>query len=235
MTDDLERRLRSIDFEGDTETARKLRTEARWTLDNQVKSLGDIDSKAIKMLRVNVLLVGLILTALSFAANARSVSVESFLNVYLGTGILSLILSSATAAVTYAASDLEVGVDPYDVANVLELDVMGPEFEVVASKSYALWIDYNDATNALNAPWITLTVLLVVIAIAYLSLGSYAAFNDGLPWSIEAVTNGMLLVFAWRTGIVGQTREALRVYVDDSADRWLARLSKRLFDESSKN
>lgn len=236
MTDDLERRLRRIDFEGDTEAARKLRVETHRTLDNQVRSLDGIDSKAIKVLRVNVLLVGLILTALSFAANSRSVSVESFLNVYLGTGLLSLLLSSATVAVTYTGSDVNVGVDPDDIANVLELDLSNEEFEAVVAKSYAMWIGFNDSTNVRNTPWITVTILLIVVAIAYLSLGVHVAFNEGVPWVVEAGANVLLLVLAWRTGIRGQVSKALDDWRDSgSSTSWIAQWAERLLGKDSKN
>lgn len=207
-TTDLPTRLRSINFDGDLEAARQLRTEAQRTVDQQVASLNDIDSKAIRILRVNVLVVGLILTALSFVSRAESINVPAFLNSYMGFGVLSLILSSAFAALTYTASDLEVGVDPEDVALILERDASTADLEEVVTKSYATWIRFNDRTNVRNTPLITTTVFFVIAAIAYLSLGVYAALIGPIPILLEVITHLALIGVGIATGLPWQVRDA---------------------------
>lgn len=206
--DDLSERLRSVDFHDDPETARRLRMEAQRTVDKQATLLDDIDSKAIRLLRVNVLLIGLILTMLSFASRAEYTDVGTFLNVYTGIGILSLVLSSAFAAVTYTTSDLAVGVNPDDVVLLLELDPTSVEFEGVMSKSYARWIRFNERTTVRNTPLITSTVILVIAAIAYLSLGVYVALIGAVPTSLEAATHLAMVSIGVTTGIPWQVRDA---------------------------
>lgn len=234
MTDGLRKRLRQVDYHGEAHVARELRLEAQRTLDKQVLLLGEIDAKVLKLLRVNVFLVGLVLTAISLAAKTDSVAVDQFLNTHLGIGILSLFLSCATAAVSYASTDVEVGVDPDDIATVLEFDLANDEFEVVAAKSYALWIDHNDSTNVLHAPWNTLTVLLTVAAIAYLALGTYAAFNDSVPLLVDAIAALVLLLLAWQTGIGEQVTRALSETSFDSLYRLRLDVAERLMREDSK-
>ena len=205
---DLSARLRSIDFHGDSKAVHQLRLEAQRTIDKQVSALGDIDSKAIRILRVNVLLIGLILTALSFTSQAEYTNVQSFLNVYTGLGIVSLIISTAFAALTYTASDLEVGVDPDDVALLLESDTTTTEFDEVVTKSYAMWIRFNDRTNIRNTPLITMTVFLVIAAIAYLSLGVYGALVGPIPSTLGVFTHVALVGIGVTTGLPWQIWDA---------------------------
>lgn len=206
--EDLVERLRAVDFRGDAETARYLRMEAQRTVDKQVTLVDDIDSKAIRILRVNVLLVGLILTALSFVSRTEYTEVGSVLNVYTGVGILSLVLSSAFAALTFTASDLEVGVDPDDVALLLGSDPTPGEFEEVVAKSYATWIRFNERTTVMTTPLISSTVFMVIAAIAYLSLGVYVALVGPLPVGLETITHSSLVGIAVAIGLPWQVRDA---------------------------
>lgn len=206
--EDLVDRLRAVSFQGDAETARQLRMEAERTVDKQVDLLDDIDSKAIRLLRVNVVLVGLILTVLSFLSRAEYVDVGAILNVYTGVGLLSLVLSSGFAAVTYTTSDLAVGVNPGDVALLLELDPTTAEFEEVVTKSYARWIRFNERTTVRNTPLITSTVVLMIAAIAYLSLGVYVALIGAVPPGLEAIAQLAMVVIGVTTGIPWQVGDA---------------------------
>lgn len=208
--EELAEKLRDITFDGDAEAASTLRNEAQRTIDAQMSSLGDIDSKAIKILRINLVLTGIILTLLSFVAQVGDpeISVQAFVNPFVGAALVSLLLSSAMAALTYTASDLDVGVDPEDLARLLELDVTVQESDVVLTKGYARWIDFNDETNVRNTPLITGTILLVVFAIAFLSLGVYDALLGPVPGPLTATTIVALVIVTLLTGFVGQVRRA---------------------------
>jgi hypothetical protein len=66
--DELEAELEAIEFQGDVETLRTLRSEADLTVGRQLATLTDIDDKASRMLRLNVLLVGVVVSGLSIAS-----------------------------------------------------------------------------------------------------------------------------------------------------------------------
>lgn len=207
--DDFGKRLREIDYNGDGAVAEKLRKEAQQTLDYQIQSLNDIDTKASKILRINVLLIGVLLSALSIAARDPSVEVADFINIYTKVGVLSLILSTATAAWTYTASDYDVGISPENIADSLERELTKYQFEMVMAKSYARWIDFNNSTNIRNVPLITATNLLVVTALIFLTLGVYQSLVDTVSdifiWGsvLIIVTITLVSKFPW------QLRDAL--------------------------
>ena len=95
--DELRRELRRIEFTGDVELLSELRSEARETVTAQKETLNDIDTKASKILRLNVALIGILISVLSIAIQVGPESetglgnVEPFVNLYtalLGRGLL---------------------------------------------------------------------------------------------------------------------------------------------------
>lgn len=195
MSDDihpLRRQIDDLEFDGDTQTARRLSEEARETIDNQLDTLDDIDAKAMSILRLNVLLVGVILTAVSVAVEIDAVVLGELNNGYVAIGVGSLVLSTALAAITYTSSDSEVGIDGESIRAAVDASLDEEEFEAATAQSYAAWIEFNDRTNVMNAPVITLTMLLVVIGLVHLAIGVYAAVG-GSNTNLVAVVSWVLM------------------------------------------
>ncbi|WP_115865727.1 hypothetical protein [Halorussus litoreus] len=184
-------------------------SEARETLDTQVENLNDIDTKAIRILRINVLLIGLILSALTFSANNPIVPFRRFLNVYLGTGIFLLIGSSATAGLTYTSSDSRAGVSKPNITTMLREDLTAEELNLVLSKSYAKWIRENQSTEILNSFFSTSTILLLIYAVTYLALGVYHGLVDPVPLPLEGASNVALLTITLASGYPNQIRRVV--------------------------
>lgn len=209
---EIKRRIEELDYQGDLAALTRLTEESKQTLEYQLQSLNDIDSKAISILRVNVVLIGLLLTAVSFVADSNF-PLTALDNFAFYIGIISLLLSSALAALTYTASDTEVGIPSQKVDEVIQSDLTETEFELAAAQSHVRWIWFNNRTNVINAPLITLTNILLVIALAHLSLGVYIAFNGG---HVHLITGGMwtvLLIFILASNILKQLN-TLRKVVD---------------------
>lgn len=185
--------------EQDDAALRTAVSEARLTIDHQIDSLDDIDTKAVRLIRVNVILLGLILTALSFATRSTSLSVTDFINVRFGAGITLLLGSTAVAALTYTASDYRVGLSAENIEQIHSLSLTDEELQRVLSNSYRDWIKHNEGTNIRNTPWITLTLFFLVAAITYLSLGCYYAIVGPLPVWADALVIFSLCVFLFGT------------------------------------
>lgn len=185
-------------------------TEARKTLQIQVDNLNDLDTKAVRILRVNVLLTGIILSALTFSAKAETVSFDGFLNVYFGVGILLLIASTAAAGLTYTASDFRVGMSRRDLEMTLDEDLTTHELHLALTKSYAKWIHQNQSTEVLNSFYSTSTILLLIYAVTYLALGVYDALVRQVPILLEGASNVALLVITLASGYLSQIKRVLR-------------------------
>lgn len=201
-------RIQDLDYRGDTATARSLRKEAQRTLDHQLAALNDIDSKAISILRVNTLVIGLVLSVVSILAeSSNEFTVGSFYNVYMFAGVAAFLLSSMVSAATYTASDAIVGFSDETIHGAIDADLTADEFEVGAASSYGHWIAFNDVTNIKNAPLITITAGLMILGILNLSLGVYSAVIDQLT---QIIAGGAYLAYAVILYVTGLSKQVRR-------------------------
>ncbi len=159
------------DLEGQT-TLSLTREEMRTTFEYQVDRLQEIDSKAIEILKANVLLIGILVTAASILVQT-DFEVTAFLNPFTVTGGVLLFVSTGLAGVTYTASNLRGGLD----ADAVERAIAGHErrsekaFEKRLLRSYGRWIEYNAQVTAVNDILVSVTVLLVIVSFAYVVAG----------------------------------------------------------------
>jgi hypothetical protein len=163
----------------------------------------------VKILRVNVILIGLALTAVTFVANSPDTAgrLTDLINGYSIAGVALLLLSTALAALTYSASTFRGGMSGDDVRRLVEMDEY-TDRQVLEGivLSYANWIEFNDSTNLQNTVYITTTVLTLVYALVALALGVVAATGVTIPWYWSGVLLVGLGVYTYLSGIIGQIR-----------------------------
>jgi hypothetical protein len=178
--------------EPDVETLRAAREEARRTLDAQLSTLDDIDSKSVAVFRLNVALAGLLVSALSFAARGGPVAPTALLNPVTGVGALLFVLSAALAALAYTVTGQQVGAGPNGLGDATGLSERAFLERLVGS--YAAWIRYNERTNVQKALLVTLSVLGTVAGTLALAAGALVAFIDAVTLPVAGVAIGLLLV-----------------------------------------
>ena len=206
-----------VDADDDPDIVSISREEAHRTIDNQIQTLNDIDSKAARILRVNLFTIGVIFTGLSVVTTsdtgntAAPLYYSDIVNLYTVTGMIFLLFSTAVAAITYTTSSLQGGVGPNDLRTFLNNDMSDRANLEGLIEGYAEWIEYNYRTNAKNAPLGTLTLLLLIVAIALLALGAKKAATDDVgPWLLGA-TGVFLLAVVYFTGFIDQIARYRRV------------------------
>ena len=214
----LREELDSIDYSGDDRVLTELRAEARETVDAQQATLDDIDTKASRILRLNIVLIGILVSGVSIAAQTGGSdsgfdALAQYVNVYVGTGVVALILSTAFAAMTYTASELDVGVSSDNLTTLLGADFSPREAESLLVKNYVVRINFNRSVNVRNIPLIQATILLVV-AVTSLSLGVYEGAIGPVPWYITLLTAVFLIVLVVVSGIVSQSIRAVRDFLE---------------------
>lgn len=196
-----------------------LREEAQRTVNEQVQTLNDIDTKANKILRLNVLLIGSLLTIVSITLQSpdRFPQLATLINPYtiLGTGLL--LMSTALAALTYTASTNRVGISANDL---LKLTVENDYSEVqvldtIVIEGYPNWIKFNDKTNIINSLYITLTILALIYAISSFSVGIVVASPYVLAWYEYGTLLIVLGVYTYSTGIKNQIDRYLETRDDE--------------------
>lgn len=193
--------------------------EGRRTIDKQNEILDSIDTKAARILRVNLVIVALLFTALSVATGSQADPVQevlpNVLNLYTGLGILALLLSTGLAALTYTASAVRIGVTGGSLRSIVfEGDTSDRKRLRGLTRSYAKWIEQNYRTNAFNAPLATLTLILLVYAVVLLVLGGIESIRSVRLYEIVGAV-AFLLLFTSLTGIKGQIQRYFRLRGED--------------------
>lgn len=172
-----------------------MREEVRTTVEEQVTWLRRIDDKAMRTLRFNAALLGLIVPTFSFAVRFGLVDgTWAFYTVHTASGIVALVASTVLAGVTYTSSNVRGGVSSTDVTQARRRGLTDEEVHDTFISSYAKWIRTNRRTIYHNALLVTCTILLTVSAFVFLSLGVASAVLDGIPNVIEYAAYGVLVV-----------------------------------------
>lgn len=191
------------------------RDEAKQTLTEQINTLNDIDSKAQKILRLNILLTSLILAAVSFIVeNTDAVeNLGDLINDFTVLGLSLLLASIALAALTYTASTYIGGMSAANIREMISRDNSYSSTQNLEGlvSSYAEWIEFNDVTNIRNTVYITLTVLIFVYGLVSLSFGVVNVAYE-LPSYSNVVIFFLLGIFTVLSGIIGQFRRFLNTF-----------------------
>lgn len=211
--EDLQEDLEDIDFSGDIEQLSELRAEAHRTVDAQIKTLEDIDTKASKILRLNIVLIGILVSVLSLATQSQTgnggMALDPLLNEYNFVGIGALVFSTAFAAMTYTASELDVGTSYENLQSLLEADFSRDEAEELLVKNYITRINFNRSTNVRNIPLVQLTIVLVVVAVVSFMLGVYEATLGPVPFWLLGGAIVLVCAVVWISGLPRQLRRAV--------------------------
>ena len=193
------------------------REETRATFEYQVQRLREIDAKAIEILKANLLLIGILVTAGSILIQTEF-DAGAFLNVFTGFGALLLFVSTGLAGVTYTSSNLRGGLDANDIERAVSQHRTESDeaFEKRLLRSYGRWIEYNAQVTAVNDMLASATVLLVIASFAYVVVGvaigaagisavlvwiAFVAFTVPMAWLVR------LLYHMDHLGTVGEETE----------------------------
>lgn len=162
-----------------------MREEVRTTVEGQVAWLREIDDNAMRTLRFNTVLLGLVVPAFSFALEfGLVVEIQAFYTSYTAFGITTLIASTALAGLTYTSSSIEAGVSSDDVRGARRRALTDEEVHDALLASYVQWIRSNQETVRWNTVLVTLTVILTIVAFVSLTLGFASAILGTLPWFV---------------------------------------------------
>lgn len=213
---DLTEELEAITFRGDASTLTVLRSEADETVDRQLDALADIDDKASRMLRLNVLLVGVVVSALSIASRldvhpeSGGPVIGQFRNIYVELAIASFVLSTALAAVTYTATEYDVGISAENAMELLGAELSAETVETLLVKNYVVRINFNRSVNIRNIPLVTATIVFAVTGVILFTLGTYKAIVGPVSWWLLSGAMALIVAMVFVSGLPTQTYRAWR-------------------------
>lgn len=134
--------------------------EARSVLEAQNETMADIDDKAMKSVRFNAILIGLLLTAGRIAGTG--VFNQTLLHASLG----SLVVSAVVGIITYGESNLYVGPGGAYFERAIEGSTADSEWGRDLLEGYAGMIFENEETITWNSWLLTVTQATLVIGVA---------------------------------------------------------------------
>jgi len=208
---DARRKSLSDSVAGKDEVAVLMRYEGRQTVDNLNSGLTDIDAKASKLMRMNIIVAGLLLSALSFAAKSANVGVEPFINSFSISGLVVLVTSIVAAGSTYSAAGSRVGISAETIQKFVTSDLEQTEVDRGLAKAYARWIDTNRRANVKNAFYLSVTILFVLASVVLFSVGASVGIAGGslpthLRFSIWILTIVTIACIGWITDVRRDTK-----------------------------
>lgn len=155
--------------EGD-EAAEAVHSEARDVLNHQIELLDEIDDRAVRTVRITVLLVAGALSAVSFG-DLVSLSLD---DLYVSSSVWYLISSIALGMKTYNVSIPVLGPSPNDLRRLTsDLGEGQTPHEKLVNKGYCNWITSMEDVNRRNARYLDLTQLALLLGVLTFALGIF--------------------------------------------------------------
>lgn len=146
---------------------RRLKTtyeEVRAVLEAQNDTISDIDDKAMRTVRLAIILVGIIV------AVARIDGPEIFHPYWFGTGLAFLLASVLIGVLTYRDSNLFIGPNRDYVEQLVNDDFQDTTWDRDLLVTYAEWIERNFEDVRWNSFLLYITQLLMLTGISFLTI-----------------------------------------------------------------
>lgn len=191
------------------------REEGHRTIDKQIQTFDDIDDKAARTLRLNLVVLSILLTGFSVVASGEafpnSVVTGELQNVFIYSGILSILLSTILAAFVYTGSNYRSGMSGRDMQRrILNDDIRPIDALYDTAEGYARWTQHNFSVNTRLAPLSTAMLLCLIYGLVLITAGVFNAFVADVEL-IESVAIVLALaIVTWRSGFYRQVRRYLR-------------------------
>lgn len=166
-------------WDSDESALRAARTEARESLAETINSIRRIDESAMKTLRIDLILVGLSLTAVSSLQ-----STAGLVNVLTILGFVAVSLSAVVAVVPSLSSEYPTGVSEEYVEEFQQASWSEREWNAWMLREYSGWL--SDANEMANGGARLLFYAQVLLGVGLLSLTLGAAL--GIAGVFDATT-----------------------------------------------
>lgn len=148
------------------ETLRDSQREARAVLDQQLATLSEVHEKAMRTVRVTVLLLGVVFSAVTFPAGTTYVN---WLTLF---GTVSLTLAILFGLWTYASSSPEIGPSTNHFEEAYSEGYTEAEWRTFLLVGYTKWIASAEELNSANARMLTVCQALLGLGVLLLTVGT---------------------------------------------------------------
>lgn len=158
--------------EYDVDSLRVTREEAKAVLDRQIETLNDIDDKAADTLRLNVLVLGVVLTVASIlSSNEATPTVVRVVNEIAFAGAVASGFSMVGAVWAYTGTSYQTGVGRSDVRTALSRRPEETEWLAALLYSYTVWMKRNERANRQDGFALLLSHFFLLLSMGYYAGG----------------------------------------------------------------
>lgn len=180
----------------EVESLRVTREEACEVLNRQAEAIHDIERKAIHTFRLNVLLLGAVLTVGSLlAGNGTTPEIGRVVNDLVIAGVGASGASIVMSILAYAGSGYQTGIGASDVRTVLRRQVTEDEWLTALLYSYTVWMKRNETANRRDGIVLYIGQFFLFLSVSYYATGVvyglYIPPDSQLPIRILALVYGL--------------------------------------------
>lgn len=177
----------------DVESLEVTRKEACEALDRQIEAINDIERKAVHAFRLNLLLLGAVLTIASLLADSSTTpkisTVENGL-VLAGLGMSGV--SIVASILAHTGSRCQTGIGADDVRTVLRRGMPEEEWLTALLYSYTVWMKRNETASRRSGLVLYASQFFLFLAISYYVAGIvYASSGSQFPTGILVLGYGL--------------------------------------------
>lgn len=153
----------------DVEALRAVRDEARDSLNKTIEAIEEKDDKAISTVRLNLLLIGIVITAASSLPSSLH-----YANWFTLTGVLLLTISTFIGMWAYTYTDYTPGITSDYIEELERERYTEQEWLRWMNQRYQQWIQTATRSESIEATKLGRTHVLQIIGVALLILGATA-------------------------------------------------------------
>lgn len=170
------------DVEVSLDALQTLREEARTTLDKQFSSQGNLNRQNNRFLRLNFILSGLILTALSLSNGETAYLNAPTLDWFTITGLCFLVLSTGVSLISvYDSMALFGGIDSRTIQPTLRHGLDDKRLHLDLIDAYGDWIGKNQELIVRRTAFMLTTALLLLYSLTFIALGILNSLVGPIP------------------------------------------------------
>lgn len=118
-----------------------------------------------------MLLLGLLLTGVSFVYQADALAIEPYVNLFTIIAVVSLIVSFVMAVITYTVTSIETGMGADDIERLVDQRYTELEWLILLLRSEAVWMRENARQNQRGARLLSMSHGALIAGVIALFFG----------------------------------------------------------------
>lgn len=157
----------------DVEALETTREESRIVLDHHIDFQKNLDDKALRTVRLSLVLIALVVSVAQLLEPAQINNIEVGTILAVGFAVFSLALSIFIGLAVYLVTEIPFGVGESHRSEVTDQTYSAEEWFEVLIDEYDSWIETSREIKESNALWLSRAQFAMAIGVAYLFITTF--------------------------------------------------------------